>query len=296
MADMKRPDYKEAFEGRKLIYIYHNVIDAVVDQSLTERDVFEAVEKALEDLVLLARNLVNHVSATNIIITADHGFIYRRSPLTEIDKIGKQNMKTIEAGRRYALSDAQEEADDTLAISMDYLLGKETKLKAVVPKGVIRYKVPGSGANYVHGGVALQEIIIPVIKFKNIRKNEYKATKVEVKLTNISRKVTNRITYLEFFQTELVEDKKVTLKLKLYFTDEEGNWISNENIIIADSRSKNPQDRTFREKFTLKDMTYDKAKKYYLILEDEEETAEKIYEQIPFTIDLIISNSNDFWL
>ncbi|MGI6630355.1 MAG: PglZ domain-containing protein [Bacillota bacterium] len=33
------------------------------------------------------KNLINHVSATNIIITADHGFIYRRSPLTEVDKI-----------------------------------------------------------------------------------------------------------------------------------------------------------------------------------------------------------------
>lgn len=80
-------------------------------------------------------------------------------------------------------------------------------------------------------------------------------------MTNISRKITNRITYLEFFQTELVEDKKTPLRLKLYFVDEEGNRISNENIIIADSRSKNPQDRTYREKFTLKDVAYDKNKK-----------------------------------
>jgi len=294
MVDMKRPDYKETFEGRKLIYIYHNVIDAVGDKSLTERDVFEAVERAFKDLILLVRNLVNHVSATNIIITADHGFIYRRSPLTEIDKIGKHNIKTLEAGRRYVLSDTEESLEDTLPISMDYLLDKQTNFKAVVPKGVIRYKVQGSGANYVHGGASLQEIIIPVIKFKNIRKNEYKATKVEVKLTNISRKVTNRITYLEFFQTEIVEDKKVPLKLKLYFVDDGGNRISNENIIIADSGSKSPQDRTFREKFTLKDMAYDKTKNYYLILEDEEETVEKIYERIPFTIDLLISN--DFGL
>lgn len=294
MVDMKRADYKEAFEGRKLIYIYHNVIDAVGDKPLTEREVFGAVERAFEDLILLVRNLVNHVSATNIIITADHGFIYRRSPLTEIDKIGKHNIKTLEAGRRHMLSDIEEKLDDTISISMRYLLGKETNLKAVLPKGVIRYKVQGPGANYVHGGISLQEIIIPVIKFKNIRKNEYKATKVEVKMTNISRKITNRITYLEFFQTELVEDKKLPLKLKLYFIDEEDNRISNENIIIADSRSKKPQDRTHREKFTLKDMAYDKTKKYNLILEDEEETVEKIYERIPFTIDLIISN--DFGL
>lgn len=294
MIDMKRTDYKEAFDGKKLIYIYHNVIDAVGDKPLTEREVFDAVEKAFEDLVLLVKNLVNHLSATNIIITADHGFIYRRSPLTEVDKIGKHDIEAIDIGRRYMLAETAAEADDTLSISMNYLLGEETNLRVIVPKGVIRYKIQGSGANYVHGGVSLQEIIVPVIKFKYIRKDEYKPTKVEVKLTNISRKITNRITYLEFFQTELVDDKKAPLRLKLYFADEEGNRISNENIIIADSRSKSPGDRTYREKFTLRDMAYDKTQKYYLILEDEEETVEKIYEKIPFVVDLLFSD--DFGL
>jgi hypothetical protein len=192
------------------------------------------------------------------------------------------------------LAETDTELDDALSISMKYLLGKETSLKALVPKGVIRYRVQGGGANYVHGGVSLQEITVPVIKFKNIRKDKYKATKVQVKLTNISRKITNRITYLEFFQTELVDEKKIPLKLKLYFVDEEGNRISNENIIIADSRSKNPENRTYREKFTLRDMAYDKNKEYYLILEDEDEAVEKIYERIPFTIDLLFSD--DFGL
>lgn len=285
--DMRRLDYKETFEGKKLIYIYHDAIDAVGEVSLTESEVFDAAEKAFEDLVSLIKNLINHVSATNIIVTADHGFIYRRSQLTEVDKIGRFDTEALDAGRRYMLSETEDDIPDTLPISMKYLLGQETKLRAIVPKGVIRYKVQGAGTNYVHGGASLQEIIVPVIRFKNIRKDEYKATKVEVKLTNISRKITNRITYLEFFQTELVEDKRTPLKLKLYFEDKEGNRISNENIIIADSRSKNPRDRTYREKFTLRDMAYDKNEEYYLILEDEDETVEKIYERIPFIIDLL---------
>ena len=294
MKDMRRVDYKETFEGKKLIYIYHDTIDAIGEIALTEREVFEATEKAFGDLVTLIKNLINHVSATNIIITADHGFIYRRSQLAEVDKISRFNTETIDAGRRYMLSETLGNIPDTLPISMKYLLGDDSKLKALVPKGMIRYKVQGPGANYVHGGASLQEIIIPVIKFKNIRKNEYKASKVEIKLTNISRKITNRISYLEFFQTDLVEDKKIPLKLKLYFVDKEGNRISNENIIIADSRSKNPGDRTYREKFTLRDMAYDKNKEYYLILEDEDEAVEKIYKRIPFIIDLLFSD--DFGL
>ena len=91
-----------------------------------------------------------------------------------------------------------------------------------------------------------------------------------------------------------VEDKRVARRLKLYFADEQGNRISNENIIIADSRSLKPEERTYREKFTLKNMPYDKSIKYYLILEDEEETVEKIYERIPFNIDLAFVNDFGF--
>jgi len=39
-------------------------------------------------------------------------------------------------------------------------------------------------------------------------------------------------------------------------------------------------------------MKYDKARKYYLILEDEEEQVEKIYDRIPFTVDLAINNDD----
>lgn len=294
LKDMKRPQYKETFTGKNLIYIYHNVIDAIGDKASTERDVFEAVERALDDLNNLIKSLVNNVSATNIYITSDHGFIYRRSPLQEFDKIGRLDVKAIEQGRRYILTGDKLEEQGILSLPMNYLLGQTTNLRALIPKGVTRFKMQGSGDKYVHGGAALQEIIVPLIRYKNIRREEFKSSKVEVKLTNISRKVTNRITYLEFFQTEKVEDKKIPISLRLYFVDEEGKRISNENIIIADSRSSNPGDRTFREKFTLSEQAYDKSKQYYLLMEDDSETVEKIYDKIPFTIDLAITNDFGF--
>jgi len=294
MKDMKRPEYKDIFDGKKLVYIYHNVIDAIGDKAATERDVFDAVERTFEDLKNLIKNLVNNVSATNIYITADHGFIYRRSNLQEYDKISKADVKAADEGRRFILTEDKKEDQGILTLPMNYLLGEDAKLNAIIPKGVTRFKVQGTGANYVHGGISPQEIVIPVVKFKNIRKDEFKSSKVEVKLTNISRKITNRITYLEFFQAEKVEDKKIPMTLKLYFEDEEGNRISNENIIIADSRSIKPEERSFREKFTLKDQPYDKAKKYYLVMEDEDETVEKIYDKVAFMIDLAIVNDFGF--
>lgn len=294
--DMKRQEYKETFEGKKLIYIFHNTIDARGDNAETEREVFDAAEKAFTDLRGLIKSLINHLSATNIYITADHGFIYRRTPLAESDKTPKEMVDSFYDNRRFILTDSDKTIEGTTPISMKYLLGGESKIKALIPKGVNCFKVQGRGSNYVHGGASLQEIVVPVLKFKNDRSKSDKleVKKVDVKLTNISRKITNSITYLEFFQTEKVADKQIPRRLKLFFADEAGNRISNENIIIADSRSCKPEDRTYREKFTLKDMPYDKAKEYYLILEDEEETVEKVYEKIPFVIDLAFVNDFGF--
>jgi len=296
VVDMKRDDMRKIFGGKELIYIYHNTIDARGDNSKTEREVFDAVEEAFKELMLLINNLVNNVTATNIIITADHGFIYKRGNLMESDKISKGSIEDAYENRRFVLSTNALELDGTLTFDMEYLLGPGTSLKYISPRGVNRFKVQGTGANYVHGGTSLQEILIPVIKFKNDRSKDSKneVTKVDVKLTSITRKITNTITYLEFFQTEKIEDKRVPLRLKVYFVDEDGNRISNENIIIADSKSENYQDRSFREKFVLKNRKYDKTKKYYLIMEDEEETVEKIYDKIPFIIDIAISDDFGF--
>jgi uncharacterized protein (TIGR02687 family) len=292
--EMKRDDMRKTFGGKELIYIYHNTIDARGDHDKTEREVFDAVEETFEELMVLINNLINNVTATNIIITADHGFIYKRGNLTESDKITKGTIEEVYENRRFVLSTKPLELEGTLTFNMGYLLGPDANLNFTTPRGVNRFKVQGAGANYVHGGTSLQEIIIPVIRFKNDRskssKNEVK--KVDVKLTSITRKITNTISYLEFFQTEKIEDKRVPLRLKVYFVDEEGNRISNENIIIADSKSETYEERSFREKFVLKNRKYDKTNKYYLVIEDEEETVEKIYEKIPFIIDIAIFNDD----
>lgn len=296
LAEMTRQEFRKTFNGKKLIYIYHNSIDARGDHAATEREVFNAVDEAFIELKTLVNDLINNVSASNIYITSDHGFIYKRGTITESDKTSKNALDAAVEKRRFIISDKKEDIEGTICFSMDYILGKDSGKYVTVPRGSNRFKVQGEGANFVHGGTALQEIVVPVIKFKNDRSKNGKADikKVEVKLTNISRKITSAITYLEFFQTEKVEDKKIPLRLKIYFADETGARISNENIIIADSKSTKPEDRSYKEKFTLRSITYDKTKKYYLVMEDEEETVENIYDKIPFNIDIAISNDFGF--
>ena len=52
------------------------MIDARGDSAKTEEQVFEAVEDTLDELVTLVRKLTS-ANASNILVTADHGFIYQ---------------------------------------------------------------------------------------------------------------------------------------------------------------------------------------------------------------------------
>ena len=51
-----------------------------------------------------------------------------------------------------------------------------------------------------------------------------------------------------------------------YFTDEAGEKISFDVLIVANSRDDAPEKRTFHEKFTLKSREYNYGDKYYLVL------------------------------
>ncbi|HBM79237.1 MAG TPA: BREX-1 system phosphatase PglZ type A [Clostridiaceae bacterium] len=295
IVDMKRDGFRETFGGKDIIYIYHNNIDARGDNSKTEREVFEAVEETFEELKSLINSLVNNVSAVNIYIVADHGFIYKRGSLTESDKVQMAGGSGSLENRRYILSFEDMELEGTLKFDLGYLTDGGEGIKYITPRGANRFKVQGSGSNYVHGGTSLQEIVVPVIKFKSDRRKSSKngIKKVDLRLTNISRRITNSITSLEFFQTEKVQEKMLPRRLRIYFADEDGNKISNENIVIADSKSGNPSERIFKQRFVLKNMKYERNKKYYLVFENEDEVVEKIYDKIPFVIDIAFAN-NDF--
>ena len=279
--NMKKSEWKNLFAGQKVIYIYHNVIDSVGDHSSTEDNVFDAVETTLNEIQTLIKDLVKTISAVNILVTADHGFLYRRAKINKSDKISRNNSNEIQK-TRYGLSKEKSNADGTISISLKYLFGENSGY-VNVPRGSIIYSKKGTGVNYTHGGIMPQEIVIPVVLFKATKgKNE--VSKVGMQYVGISSKITNPIVHLDFLQTDKVEEKCSQLIMKAYFVDENNIKISNENIIIANSSSDNIEERRYKEKFVLRNLQYDKTKNYYLILEDDE-TQEEI-EKIKFTIDI----------
>ena len=295
LVDMDRTELRDTFKGKSVIYIYHNVIDSIGDKG-DETKTFQAVEQAFEEIGASIRNINKNLSEANIYITSDHGFIYRRRSLEESDKTAKGDTHPLVTNKRFLTFDREVDLPGTINISLDYVFGKDCGLSVCVPRGDNRFKTQGGGQNYVHGGASLQEIVIPLIKYHNDRKKDERRliSKVDVRLTNTSRKITNSIFTLDLFQTEKLADKKVARRLKLYFADEAGHKISNVQTILADRAAEKAGDRTFKVSFNLRSTVYSKSDKYYLVLEDTEEPVKKIYDKIPFAISLGIVNDFDF--
>ena len=158
------------------------------------------------------------------------------------------------------------------------------KLYVDTPVGADIFKVAGGGQNYVHGGTSLQEMIVPVIELTtNTRGVAYDY--VDVVLTSVTRKVTNLITYFDFIQTEKVTDTMKARSIVAYFTTEDGEKISFDVPMIANSREDAPEKRTFHEKFTLKSREYKHGDKYYLVLADANDE-NNILQQYEFMIDI----------
>jgi uncharacterized protein (TIGR02687 family) len=285
---MDRNSIRDTFRDKKNVYIYHNNIDATGDDRATEARVFTAVEDTFTEIMAAVELITKSLNTAEVYITADHGFLYRRSPLDESDKTkAGDRERPLIAKRRFFVYEQPATMPGTIGIKLDYIFGKDSNLTAVVPRANNRFKTQGGGQNYVHGGASLQEIVIPLIKYKRGSRVERRSqvTKVDVRLTSSVNRITNSIFSLDFFQSEKIADKKIPRTLKIYFIDDKDNKISNEGVIIADLTSDHPGERMFRLSFTLKDQQYDKTKQYFLVMEDPQELVEKTYERISFTID-----------
>ena len=271
---MKRADRQALIKGMNVVYIYHDTID---EAGHLESSIFSACDTAIEELKNMVRIIANEWGGANIIITSDHGFLYTHSPLTEDDKVDKttESDQDVEIGRRYAIMQKGAQPQYLLPVKF---LGGNTAYDAFAPRESIRIKMKGGGLNFVHGGISLQEMVVPVIEYHFLRnqskeykknKSKYDTKPVEISLLSANRKISNMIFSLNFYQKDAVGGNREAATYQLYFTDSSGKAISDVQKIIADKTSDNGQERTFRCSFNLKSLKYSNTETYYLVIADE---------------------------
>lgn len=183
----------------------------------SENEVFNACNEAIIEIYDLIKQLIGDVFAAKFIITADHGFLYKRDRLQEFDKVTYPREICTYMNKRFLITKEEVAEPGMASRMMTYM----NHLYVTTPIGADTFKVAGGGQNYVHGGSALQEMMVPVIELTtNTRGVAYDY--VDVVLTSSSRKVTNLITYFEFTQSEKVTDTMKARSIIAYFTDEAG--------------------------------------------------------------------------
>ena len=272
--NLKVADLRDVLTKRQIIYVYHNQIDARGDKANTEDEVFHACEEAIQEIMDLIHRISISGNTYHFIVTADHGFIYKRDKLNESDKISGRSTERAFLNRRFIVSKTPLEEDGIGHMSMGRVLGNEDDKFVSYPVSSNVFKVAGGGANFVHGGSSPQEMLVPVLEIK-MERGHMETKNAEIALVSIVHKITNLITSMDFIQSEAVSDVIKAATYRICFISEDNEKISNENTYVADSREDSAQKRIFRQRFTFKNKKYDKDKQYYLVVYDEETGLEK---------------------
>jgi len=211
-------------EGRPLmrdnevIFVYHNVIDNEGDDIKTEAKTFGAVDRAFRELEEIANKAVA-INANNVLITADHGFLFQQDIVDRLDDIllpPAQKWQSI--NRRFAIGENITSAPG-IKLFPAANLGLQGNWTAAFPCSIGRFPVKGSGKRYVHGGFSLQEVIIPVIKLHRERDGETR--EAEVILQSPPSMITSESFPVTLFQKEAVEGKVLprTVSIGIFASD-----------------------------------------------------------------------------
>jgi uncharacterized protein (TIGR02687 family) len=223
-----------------VLYVYHNRIDATGDKAGTERQVFEAAEETLRELVDLVKRLTN-ANATNILITADHGFLFQDTALADAFYLSTlpQGDEIVTANRRYVLGRGMKQ-DTAFRTFEPAQVGLDSDLEVQIPKSIHRLRLPGAGSRFVHGGASLQEIVVPVLTINKKRRSDTRLVHIEV--LPESDKITTGQLVVKLFQSEPVSEKVQprTVRAGLYVGE---TLISNQPELIFDQESSDKRDR-----------------------------------------------------
>lgn len=237
---MSGKELRDLYTQHQVFYVYHNRIDAVGDKAISERSVFEAAGEALDDLVKLVKKWAS-ANATNIIVTADHGFLYQDSVLAESSYLSTlpQGDELVVTNRRYVLGRGLKE-DPAFRTFTPEQLGLDSDFEVQIPKSIHRLKLPGAGSRFVHGGASLQEIVVPVLSINKKRKSDTR--QVNVAVLPETDKITTGQLVVKLFQTEPVSEKiqPRTLRAGLYVGE---TLISNQPELVFDQTSDDKRDR-----------------------------------------------------
>ena len=233
-------------EGRALmkehevIYIFHNVIDKTGDSPTTEAKTTEAVEQVFDELIQIVKKVAN-VNGNNMLLTADHGFLFQQEPLDKGDATPlPKATEWTNRNRRFAIGRGIAESAATKVFEASQL-GLPGDWSCSFPMSLGRFPLQGSGKRYVHGGFSLQEVVIPVVHINKSRSDD--TGRVSVEVIRMPAKLTTGQVALSIYQEKPVTPKLLPRSLKIAVYASDGQAISEVKAITFDSKDEEARKR-----------------------------------------------------
>ena len=238
---MTKENGRALFRNHDVAYIYHNVIDMTGDDKMTEGNTCKAAQDAIEEIIAMVKRLAGY-NATNIIVTADHGFIYQNRELSEDDFLDgvPAGLSVLKINRRFVFGKSLTPVDGLKKFTPTEL-GVQGDCEIQIAKSINRLRVKGSGSRYVHGGASLQEIVIPVLKIR--KKREGDTTQVDVNIISGMSVITSGQIAVKCYQMQPVEGKILPRTLRAGLYSLSGELISDEHELVFDLTGSSTHDR-----------------------------------------------------
>jgi uncharacterized protein (TIGR02687 family) len=250
LINLNHEERRSLVRDHDLVYVYHNRIDATGDKRESEPRVFEAVEETLDELVKLIKKLTG-ANANNILVTADHGFIYQNRAIEESDFASDEprGEQILFRDRRFIFGKGLQETPSLRKFTSNEL-GLAGEVEVQIPKSINRLRLKGSGSRYVHGGASLQEVVIPIVKINKKRTSDITTVEVEI-LRGASSIITAAQLTVVIYQTQAVTDKVQPRFLQAGIYTQADDLISDAHDLTFDLESEAPRDREVSVTFTL---------------------------------------------
>jgi uncharacterized protein (TIGR02687 family) len=283
---MKKDDGRNLVADKKVVYIYHDMIDTTGETRASESRAFHAVSDAVDHITSVITFIIDYLNGTYVLVTADHGFLFTETAPGDPDKSRQDFIPAgvIKTKKRYIVGRNLGETDSALTGSIAVTAGADTDMQFRIPRGVNLFHFSG-GTLFVHGGATLQEIVVPVVIVKQVKgklKKDTRTKKVAVSVLGSSHRITTHQHRFELIQTEPVSDrvKPITLKIAVYEAD---SPVTNIEKLTFDSVSNKMDDRRQWVSLVLEKRDYSKTTPYRLILRDADTGIEIQY--VPVIID-----------
>ena len=190
--DVIRPkkSVRERIKKADMIIVTSQEIDSLCESgdSLLARQV-------MSQIILNLKRAIYHLLEIGIeefVISADHGYLLGNEIGKEL-KIDCPNGETYGLHKRVWLGKGGNNPENTVRFkASDFSYRSE--LDFVFPRGIAVFKTTGSENDYFHGGLSLQEMVIPVISIQMKPSSKQKKISKEEFVINLAKEsITNRI-------------------------------------------------------------------------------------------------------